>query len=635
MVDINKNPPWFRTASQCRYSGLPVSHPDIFVSKHPGANYFVDIAKLGDHSILVKASGYVHSYEMSEALRFMDDYVSKYFDIKTGVLLIEDYADVEGADFKARKKYIEHHKHSDVFWGGILYNLPLIFRISFKIAKRLHVHGKHLYAVDSFEQAIAFAEEITIQRNTADALCHDYDSDAIFSPEKQSEASESLLGYAEGKLRDFRDMFTTRFSRNITRQYSETLLKYIESIDWHKDGVDPPEVPDTDDKSLRKVFNAVSYIKDEIDSLLKERDVVEQELRESEARYRQLVEHAKAGILEFDYQTNRIISFNDSFREISGYTEEELFSVNPMDLLTEESRKIYAKRHSQRLSGEKISPDSAYQFICKSGHSKWVLLNTNISYKDDQLWKAEVVLTDITQLKEVENELVNYQSKLKQLSVQLSRSEENQRRQLASRLHESVSQELFAAQLKLNALEKSLDDSQYSSQIEDIKDQIVKSIKDIRGITYDLSPPVLYDLGLKEAVESLAKSITAQYRLPVKTRFNGSLENMDDEIKIITYRVIREIVQNAIKHAQASFIDIIVDKKNNTLSVDVTDNGIGFDADTLSEGQYGNDGFGLFDIREKINHLGGLLTIHSKPGSGTRIGLSVPLKDIVIADLKN
>ncbi len=595
----------------------------------------MDIAKLGDQFILVKASGYVHSYEMSEVLHFMDDYVSKYFDVKTGVLLIEDYADVEGADFKARKKYIEYHKHSDVFWGGIFYNLPVIFRISFKIAKRLHVHGKHLYAVDSFEQAIALAEEITIQRNTADALRHDYDSDGIFSPEKQSEASESLVGYAAGKVRDFRDMFTGRFSGNITRQYSETLLKYIESIDWHKDRVDASEVPDTDDKSLRKVFNAVSYIKDEIDGLLKERDVAEQELRESEARYRQLVEQAKAGILEFDYQAGRIINVNDSLLNISGYTRDEIYSLDPMDLMTEESRILYTKRFSQRLSGEEISPDCAYQFFTKSGRKKWVLLNTNITYKGSQLFKAEVVITDITQLKEIENELVNYQSKLKQLSVQLSRSEESQRRQLASRLHESVSQELFAAQLKLNALEKSLDDPQYSSQIEDIKDQIVKSIKDIRGITYDLSPPVLYDLGLKEAVESLAKSITAQYRLPVKTRFNGSLENMGDEIKIITYRVIREIVQNAIKHARAGFIDIIVDSKNNTLSVDVTDNGIGFDADNLSKGQYSNDGFGLFDIREKINHLGGHLMIHSTPGSGTRIGLSVPLKETVLADLKN
>ena len=219
--------------------------------------------------------------------------------------------------------------------------------------------------------------------------------------------------------------------------------------------------------------------------------------------------------------------------------------------------------------------------------------------------------------------------------MQLSKSEEIQRRQLASRLHESVSQELFAAQLKINAMERSLDDPKFSHQLEEIKTQIVKSIKDIRSITYDLSPPVLYDLGLKEAVESLAKSIQAQYSLSVKARFNGFLEHIDDEIKIIIYRVIKEIIQNAVKHARAGFVSIIIDSNSSRLSVDVTDNGVGFDADCVSEGHSLSDGFGLFDIREKINHLGGDLTIHSTPGSGTRIGFDVPLNEPVHSALKN
>lgn len=628
MVNINKNPPWFRTASLCKYSGLPVSHPDLFVSKHPGSNYFVDTAKLGDQILLVKASGYVRSYEMSEATRFMDEYVLKNFDQKTGIIYVEDYADVEGADSEARKLYIRNLKNNDVFRGWIVYNLPLLYRISFKITKRLHARGKHLYGVASFEQAFDMAGKII-------TLCHADDSEPLCLLGETSGTSETISRRISAKFKNYSDKLLNRFRKNITRQYSEALLKHIESIDWHKDGLQESAPSNSADKSIRKVFEAISYIKSEIDDLLKDRDESEKVLRESEARYRQLVEHAKAGILEFDFQTNRLISVNDSFLDITGYPKEEIFSLNPMDLMTEESRKIYAKRFSQRLSGEKISSDNAYQFISKSGQKKWVLLNTNITFKDEHPQKAEAVLTDITHLKEVESKLISYQSKLKQLSVQLSRSEESQRHQLASRLHESVSQELFAAQLKVNALEKSIDDSKYSRPLEEIKDQIVKSIKDIRGITYDLSPPVLYDLGLKEAVESLAKSISAQYHLPVKARFNGPFDQIDDEIKIITYRVIREIVQNAIKYARSSFIDIIVENKNNTLNVSVTDNGVGFDADSLSEGHYSNDGFGIFDIREKINHLGGRLTIHSTPGSGTRIGLSVPLKELVSPDLKN
>lgn len=113
------------------------------------------------------------------------------------------------------------------------------------------------------------------------------------------------------------------------------------------------------------------------------------------------------------------------------------------------------------------------------------------------------------------------------------------------------------------------------------------------------------------------------------------MNELNDEIKIITYRVMKEIVQNSVKHSQASFIHIIVDNTNNKLDVDIADNGVGFDAENVSGGQYASDGFGLFDIREKINHLGGNVTIRSTPGSGTRINLSIPLNEPSPPALKN
>jgi len=231
--------------------------------------------------------------------------------------------------------------------------------------------------------------------------------------------------------------------------------------------------------------------------------------------------------------------------------------------------------------------------------------------------------------------LVRYQSKLKQLSIELSKSEESQKRHLASRLHEGVGQELFVAQLKLNELEKALDDPEHQHQLDEIREQILRSIKEVKGVTYDLSPPVLYDLGLKEAVQSLAKSIESKYHLPVKVRFSGPLGSINDEIKIITYRVMKEIVQNTVKHARAGFVDIIINNDNNTLNVDVTDNGGGFDAEGMIVSQYTSDGFGLFDVREKINHLGGQLTIRSTPGSGTRISLNIPVSEPSPSAIKN
>ena len=89
-----------------------MSYPALYISKHPGSNYFVDIAKLGDQILLGKASGYVRSYEMAEAMRFMDDYISTHFELNTAMVYIENYVDVEGADSEARKEYIENRGYA-------------------------------------------------------------------------------------------------------------------------------------------------------------------------------------------------------------------------------------------------------------------------------------------------------------------------------------------------------------------------------------------------------------------------------------------------------------------------------------------------------------------------------------------
>lgn len=627
MININKNPPWFRTAARCRYSGLPVSHAQLFVSHHPDTNYFVDVAKLGEMILLVKGSGDVRFYEMEDALRYMDAYAKKHFDMRTGVFIIENYADIGRVDFKARKSYIEHHKHSDIFWGAVFYHMPRLMRFSFQIAQRLHIQGKDAYSVDSYKQAITFAQEIISRRNNGHFLKDEGVSSSAPCAVNTPGTSEKNFSYAKGKFGKFKLKFPRHFKEKVTRHYSETLLNYIESIDWNKDGMVPIEIDEVENEDVKQVFEAISYIKSEIDDLLKEREAAEKDLREREAQYRQLVEHAKAGIMQYDYHTCRAISVNESLLELTGYSQEEFMNMDPLDLMTEESRKIYNDRLAQIMSGKVVSPESVYAFCTRNGGKKWVQLNTNIIYEDGWPCKADIIVTDITPLKEAENELISYQSKLRELGAKLSKSEESQRRQLASQLHESVSQELFVAQLKLNVLEKSLQTDACATQINEIRQQIVKSIREIKAITYDLSPPVLYELGLIDAVKSLVQSAEKKYGLKIKARFNDDLADLEDEIKFTAYRVIKEVLQNAVKHAEADLITMVIEKKGGRLKIAVTDNGIGFDVNRLSQGYYSVDGFGLFDIREKITHLGGEVTIHSTPGFGTRVSLSVPVSD--------
>ncbi len=629
-IDIDKNPAWFRVNNRCAITNLPVFHPDIYVSRHDHSNYIVEMAKLGDRFFLVKASGYVRSFEMIESTRYMDGYISKHFDKKYGLVWIEDYTSVEGADSKARKIYIQYLKGCDLIIGGVLYNQSILFKISFNLAKKLHVYDEIIYSVATYAQAVSLAVKILSQEKPDQEICRE---DVILT--KNMESSTFSVKCFDNSIRFFNRLiskfklfvfaFTNKLQDARSRLFYDELLSYIESIDWKKEGSQSVDGRIYASKSFRQVIDAISYIKSELDTLFCERNRAEQVLKESESRYRQLVEHANAGILEFDYHTNEIISANDSLAKITGYSKEEILSMNPIDFLTAESRKKFSNRLSRLFSGEAISQEIFYQIVTKNAEEKWVILNTNITYKDKQPRKANVVITDITKLKSTEEKLLKYQSQLKQLSIQLSKSEENQRRNLASQLHDRVSQELFVAQLQINSLGTSLDSPELLRQLNQIKEQLVKIIKETKTLTFDLSPPVLYDFGLKEAIETLSASIESKYNLSVKTNFLGDMDNIDEDIKIIFYRNINELIHNAVKHARAGNISIRIKNSQNILDVKVEDDGVGFNTDNLFSKARSYDGFGLFDIKEKINHLGGHLDISSEPGSGTSICMAVPL----------
>jgi PAS domain S-box-containing protein len=496
-------------------------------------------------------------------------------------------------------------------------------KISFNIAKRLHVHDKHLYAAESYKQAILLAREIISRPDAFSNRDLGRDSKFLTVSEKSSEKAKRFYRQMSQKVLNLK--ISLQPGTNKSREYSESLLKYIESIDWQKKEVEKPPRNIFSDPHVRKVAESIGYIKSEINDLLEERDAAEKILREKEYRYRRLVEHARAGILEFDYKSHRIISVNDSFLNICGYSQSEISAMAPEDLMTPASRELFRKRLELRMAGKPVSDDAVYEFFTKTGEKKWVMLTANIALAGDLPRKADIIIIDITPVKNSEARLLEYQTRLKDLSTELSRAEERERRNLASQLHEGVGQELFVAQLKLAGLKKYVEDASGLHQLDAVNAQIVKSMRAIRSITFDLSPPVLYELGLAEALESLARTFESRHGLIIKTEFNGDLTNCRDEFKPILYRAVKEILHNTVKHARAKQVSISLEKTVDDLFMDITDNGVGFDTAPFGENHYTGSGFGLFDIRERIQNLGGEFRVCSTPGQGTRVSFAVPL----------
>nr|WP_321398037.1 CHASE4 domain-containing protein [uncultured Desulfobacter sp.] len=229
---------------------------------------------------------------------------------------------------------------------------------------------------------------------------------------------------------------------------------------------------------------------------------------------------------------------------------------------------------------------------------------------------------EIKERKNYEEKLHSHRTRLRQLTYKLLLTEERERRQLASDLHDQISQNLAICQLKLSMLRTSCDavHADRTREINEIEDKLDQIIRETRTLTFEISPPILYELGLRPALEWLLENTFRQSG--IDTCIEGDLEEnwLDNSLSILIFRTVRELLHNVIKHANASKTVVCLSQKPNLFEICVTDNGIGFD----SEKQSKINGFGLFSIRERFSSIGGEFLVLSVSGEGTRAILRIP-----------
>jgi len=157
--------------------------------------------------------------------------------------------------------------------------------------------------------------------------------------------------------------------------------------------------------------------------------------------------------------------------------------------------------------------------------------------------------------------------------------------------------------------------------MQNIKHMIGKS----RSLTFELSSPILHELGLKNALEWLAEHIYKQYNIKVELKDDRKEKLLNDDMKIFLYQAIRELLTNVAKHAQVKKAIVSIEKDNSNLQVNVEDRGVGFNHLNAEFLKDHNKGFGLFHINERVEQFGGQLQIKTQSGRGTRITIVVPL----------
>ena len=357
-----------------------------------------------------------------------------------------------------------------------------------------------------------------------------------------------------------------------------------------------------------------------------ERGRVEKALMESESRFRTIIREAALGIALIDKQ-GRVIEGNPALLAMLGYAPEELRGMEFTRINHPENAESSWKNFQKLLTGKQDVCRVEIRYIRKDGWIGWG--RQSISLVREAGGKPQFAIAlfeDITERRESEEKIRTYQEQLQSLASELSLTEERERRRLATVLHDHIAQLLMVAKGKFEKMQESTLYRSLAKPMEEIRRLIEESIRYTRSLVFELSPPILYDLGFEPAMEWLAEHMQQQYGLVVEVEDDAKSKPLDNEARVLLFRAVRELLFNVLKHAQASCARVRMQRDGEHLLVIVEDNGVGFTPDKLKASSGKMEGFGLFSIRERLNYFGGRMEIKSIPGQVTRVILTIPLQ---------
>jgi PAS domain S-box-containing protein len=376
----------------------------------------------------------------------------------------------------------------------------------------------------------------------------------------------------------------------------------------------------------------------------------------------QAVEQSSEGIALSDLEGN-ILFANKAFADLHGYEVEEIIGKHISIFHTPEQipaaeeaiRQVrdmgkfigeswHARKdgtvfpglmHNSLLRGSRGRPIGVMEMLrditdLKKAEEKLrenqAELERRVKERTADLMKAKEDLTsELKRGKETMNHLITYQRRLRSLASELTLTEERERRQIAAYLHDNIGHALAMARIKLDSLRSLVASADVAASLDDATDMIKAAIQEVRSLTFELSPPVLHELGFAEAVDWLAEQFHKVNGITCTVAIDGQVNPLADEISIFLFHSVRELLVNVAKHAGAKSATISINRDEEHIVIRVADDGVGFSPSKSDSYFQENGGFGLFSIRERFESIGGTMAIESEPGKGCCVMLSAPL----------
>src|SRR3989304_1863277 len=367
---------------------------------------------------------------------------------------------------------------------------------------------------------------------------------------------------------------------------------------------------------LDKEGNFIAFVGFQED--ITERKKTEKALRESEKKYRNLVNNALVGI----YKTNLkgdILYVNEALSKMLEFGSPENMMAegvsarykNPKDreVLIENLRKM------NRVESFEI------ELLTKTGKTKDVLLSATL--EGDMI---SGMIMDITIRKHLFEQVQVSQGHLQSLSRRLMEVQESERGFLASELHDQIGQNLTALSINLNVIRSRFSeevDIKIVDRLEDSLKLVEETIERMRNVMAGLRPPVLDDYGLAVALRWYTERFSERNAVVTIVQEKEFLSCLPLTVETALFRIVQEVLTNVSKHANAKHVIITLERINGVVQLVVSDDGAGFDPSVLRKLKK-QPGWGLITIEERAKAMGGNVYVKSAPGKGTRIIIQVP-----------
>ncbi|MBU3939092.1 PAS domain S-box protein [bacterium] len=342
------------------------------------------------------------------------------------------------------------------------------------------------------------------------------------------------------------------------------------------------------------------------------------ELYNAKMRYFELYDMAPVGYLTLGCD-GIILDANLASADTIGTSREQLKNKALSDFIFSDDQDLYY------LFRKKIA-DSQERQVCKlrmqksDGNVFWAQIIASPKNKDSELSACKLIFNDITESKTLEAVEENNE-KLHTLSKNILIARENERKSLAREVHDQLGQLMTALKIDLTWFKRKLPQGseELITKVDAMLGHINLGIQSIRDIVVQLRPLILDDLGLEAAMEWHAQRYLTSAHIEYAINFEVNEALLDEDLKIVLFRIFQEALTNVIRHSKATKTFISLTQKSETLILQITDNGIGVTQEQIDS----SESFGLIGIRERLYPYAGVLEVSDHEGLGTSLRVTM------------